>query len=334
MKRTFEYKDEKSSKFWSIESNDNAFTVTYGKIGITGQTQTKTFANEEACVKELEKLIREKTKKGYVEQGSDSIQSPTSTPKASSTDPDEIFELASGNDKYLPLFVDYHRKVRPGGGMEQLGQIADLMSNTDNGIRLLAACCVYAIDNEHIEFNIEPWVEESLEDINPKKLPKLSSVSTGTKPKDKSSLEEPKELPAIELPQGEWTKNNVTKVIEHCIQTGDYSILTSTEAVKFFSVEGNVDTFLNYHTQITYFDEYVDKEDYGTRIKKLVAAIKDYLPKATVDELVEAIMTLPEMPDCEGIEKQLNPPEIKPLTGQPFILEIKNSALKYLPNLR
>ena len=69
MKRIFEFNDEKSSKFWSIELNGNEFTVIFGKTGTNGQSQTKQFSDETACQKEAEKLIREKTKKGYVEQG-------------------------------------------------------------------------------------------------------------------------------------------------------------------------------------------------------------------------------------------------------------------------
>jgi len=69
MKRTFIYTDEKSNKFWSIESNGTSYTVNYGKVDTTGQTQTKEFDTEEACKKAVEKLIAEKVKKGYVEEG-------------------------------------------------------------------------------------------------------------------------------------------------------------------------------------------------------------------------------------------------------------------------
>ncbi|GHU18145.1 hypothetical protein FACS189475_03160 [Betaproteobacteria bacterium] len=158
MKRTFEFNDEKSSKFWTIETNGNEFTVIFGKIGTAGQSQTKTFADSTACEKEVEKLIREKTKKGYAEQGEQAAD--TSNAKSA----DEIFELAQSDDKYLPLFIDYHRKLRPGGGHEQLGQIVDLLSDTDNGLRLLAACCVYAIDNQDIEHNIEDWMADFIGD--------------------------------------------------------------------------------------------------------------------------------------------------------------------------
>jgi predicted DNA-binding WGR domain protein len=68
MKQTFVYRDEKSNKFWSIEVTGNCFTVTFGKTGTAGQTQEKSFADEATCRKEADKLIAEKTKKGYTEQ--------------------------------------------------------------------------------------------------------------------------------------------------------------------------------------------------------------------------------------------------------------------------
>ncbi|KON78461.1 WGR domain-containing protein [Leptospira kirschneri] len=61
------FKDDKSDKFWNIEVFGNSFTVTYGKTGTTGTSQTKTFDNKEICVKEAQKLLSEKLKKGYIE---------------------------------------------------------------------------------------------------------------------------------------------------------------------------------------------------------------------------------------------------------------------------
>ncbi|EMN90336.1 WGR domain-containing protein [Leptospira weilii] len=67
MKHHLTYKDDKSDKFWNIEVSGTSFTVTYGKTGTAGQTQTKTFGSEEECLKEAEKLLQEKLKKGYAE---------------------------------------------------------------------------------------------------------------------------------------------------------------------------------------------------------------------------------------------------------------------------
>jgi uncharacterized protein (TIGR02996 family) len=65
--RTFQFSDAKSHKFWTIDVSGASFTVTYGKIGTAGQTQTKTFPTAEKARAEAEKLVREKTGKGYVE---------------------------------------------------------------------------------------------------------------------------------------------------------------------------------------------------------------------------------------------------------------------------
>jgi uncharacterized protein (TIGR02996 family) len=65
--RTFTYSDAKSHKFWNVEVQGNTLTVTYGRIGSAGQTQTKTFADAARARKEHDKLVKEKLAKGYVE---------------------------------------------------------------------------------------------------------------------------------------------------------------------------------------------------------------------------------------------------------------------------
>ncbi len=56
-----------SSKFWEGQAEGASLTVRFGKIGTDGQTKTKTFASAAAADKELQKLIKEKLGKGYVE---------------------------------------------------------------------------------------------------------------------------------------------------------------------------------------------------------------------------------------------------------------------------
>jgi uncharacterized protein (TIGR02996 family) len=65
--RRFEFQEGTSNKFWEISVEGSAFTVRYGKIGANGQTQTKTFKDAAKAEAEANKLIAEKTKKGYVE---------------------------------------------------------------------------------------------------------------------------------------------------------------------------------------------------------------------------------------------------------------------------
>ena len=75
MKRIFIFQDAKSQKFWSIDVEGKEFTVEYGRLGSAGQTSKKEFDSEEKCEKEANKLIAEKTKKGYVESTEESVKS-------------------------------------------------------------------------------------------------------------------------------------------------------------------------------------------------------------------------------------------------------------------
>lgn len=67
MTRYFSFTDDKSDKFWQIDTQGTAFTVTFGKRGTAGQSQTKTFDTADQCQQQADKLIREKNSKGYIE---------------------------------------------------------------------------------------------------------------------------------------------------------------------------------------------------------------------------------------------------------------------------
>lgn len=69
MKKHLKYIDGNSDKFWQMEVSGINFTVTYGKNGTSGISQIKTFTSPEECLKAAEKLLAEKTKKGYSESG-------------------------------------------------------------------------------------------------------------------------------------------------------------------------------------------------------------------------------------------------------------------------
>ncbi|MBI1904473.1 MAG: DNA ligase [Planctomycetia bacterium] len=68
MPRRFEFVEGKSSRFWEIAVEGGDVTVRFGRIGTDGQTQTKNFTDEAAARKHADKLIAEKTEKGYVER--------------------------------------------------------------------------------------------------------------------------------------------------------------------------------------------------------------------------------------------------------------------------
>ncbi len=65
--RRFEFVEGKSSKFWEVSVDGCEMTVRYGRIGTAGTSKVKSFADAAAARREADKLIAEKTGKGYVE---------------------------------------------------------------------------------------------------------------------------------------------------------------------------------------------------------------------------------------------------------------------------
>lgn len=59
--------DEKSNKFWKIVVKEKDYAVFYGKIGTAGSVKAKEFETEEECMKEANKLVASKRKKGYTD---------------------------------------------------------------------------------------------------------------------------------------------------------------------------------------------------------------------------------------------------------------------------
>lgn len=60
------FKKNKSNKVWSIALEDCSHTVTFGRIGTAGQSQTKRFETPKKALKSFLALFREKTDNGYV----------------------------------------------------------------------------------------------------------------------------------------------------------------------------------------------------------------------------------------------------------------------------
>lgn len=99
-KRKFEYKDGSSNKFWTINLEDCRHTITYGRIGSSGQTKTKDFTSPHEAQEAHDKLIREKLKEGYIElsppwttPASAPLTPPTATPSPKETLRVAVLEL-------------------------------------------------------------------------------------------------------------------------------------------------------------------------------------------------------------------------------------------------
>ena len=67
-KRRFEFVEGSSSKFWEIWMEGNDVVTQWGKLGTTGRETRKAFPDETKAKKEYDKLLADKTGKGYVEK--------------------------------------------------------------------------------------------------------------------------------------------------------------------------------------------------------------------------------------------------------------------------
>lgn len=66
---SLKFSEGSSDKFWKIRLEGNSYTVNFGRVGTSGQTQTKSFSNEDEAKKNYDKLVAEKLKKGYERTG-------------------------------------------------------------------------------------------------------------------------------------------------------------------------------------------------------------------------------------------------------------------------
>lgn len=72
----FNFQDGSSNKFWEITIDQCDVTVRFGRIGTQGQVQTKSFDSATEAQKHHDKLVAEKRKKGYLDEGSTATASP------------------------------------------------------------------------------------------------------------------------------------------------------------------------------------------------------------------------------------------------------------------
>ena len=64
----FELSEGTSNKFWEIAVEGSSTTVRFGRLGTDGQVQTKDHGAPDKARAAAEKLVAEKTKKGYLEK--------------------------------------------------------------------------------------------------------------------------------------------------------------------------------------------------------------------------------------------------------------------------
>jgi uncharacterized protein (TIGR02996 family) len=101
----YEFQEGTSSKFWEINLLGKSFTTKFGKIGSNGQTKIKDCASEAAAKAEVDKLIAEKTKKGYRPAGG--APKSAAKPKAAAKSAGQYFEFKDGSSsKFWEITLD------------------------------------------------------------------------------------------------------------------------------------------------------------------------------------------------------------------------------------
>ena len=67
--RRLRFEQGGAAKFWQVALNGSALTVRFGRLGSQGQSQLKQCETIERAAREMDKLVDEKLRKGYVEDG-------------------------------------------------------------------------------------------------------------------------------------------------------------------------------------------------------------------------------------------------------------------------
>lgn len=80
-KRYFEFSEGTSNKFWEVWVEGTKVLTRYGKIGASGQTTVKDEGSPAGAQKLHDKLVGEKTKKGYAEKGGSPAAAPAPSKK-------------------------------------------------------------------------------------------------------------------------------------------------------------------------------------------------------------------------------------------------------------
>ena len=97
--RRFELSDSTSNKFWEVDLKGKTLNVIFGKIGTNGQSKPKDFATPEKAKAEMEKLIKEKIGKGYMEVGGKAVKAIKPTAKSPAAKKTNVASMGEGLSK-------------------------------------------------------------------------------------------------------------------------------------------------------------------------------------------------------------------------------------------
>lgn len=105
-KRYFEFSDGKSNKFWEVWMEGTQVLTRYGKIGANGAVTTKDEGSPEKAQKLFDKLVKEKTGKGYVEKAAQVVAEAPPLDEAALAGHLKKLETATGDDAFA-VFADW-----------------------------------------------------------------------------------------------------------------------------------------------------------------------------------------------------------------------------------
>ena len=116
MERIFEFKDGTSAKFWAISLDGTTVTTRYGRLGAAGQQTLKKESTPEKAKALFEKLVKEKTTKGYAEAGGAPAPGPSSAPTPAGATADLV-----AAKKALDADEPYRAGVKASVGLGKVG---------------------------------------------------------------------------------------------------------------------------------------------------------------------------------------------------------------------
>lgn len=140
----YELVDAESSKFWEVGVAGADLTVRFGRIGTAGQSKTKALGDASAAQKEYEKLVKEKTGKGYVLVGAAGAQH--AAPRPTAPPPPSV-----PREQAAPVEAPGHGEMRwPSGGFQWRREWQELLPPV-RGIHVPPLPSTPELTHEHVE---------------------------------------------------------------------------------------------------------------------------------------------------------------------------------------
>jgi uncharacterized protein (TIGR02996 family) len=208
MMRTFEFHQGSSHKFWTIEVHGTSFTVTFGKVGTSGRTQTKNFDTGEKAQTAADKLIREKLKKGYVE-----------TPPRAAVSTAEAFERTLIADPHdlatASIYADYLMEQNDPRGEFMQVQIALEDETRSKTVRKQ----LQAKEKELLAKHERDW----LGNLAPHLLDRIPNRPYRDNP----------ELPLVPATEHRWRRGVLAELTVECLTVRFAQALADSPAVRF-----------------------------------------------------------------------------------------------------